>query len=973
MTTNHQSFELIKDEEIAELNTTARLYRHKKTGAELLSLENDDENKVFGITFRTPPTDSTGIAHIMEHSVLCGSRKYPLKEPFVELIKGSLKTFLNAFTFPDKTCYPVASQNVQDFYNLIDVYMDAVLHPRIPPEILQQEGWHYELENVEEPIIYKGVVFNEMKGAYSSPEGLLGRYSQQVVFPDTIYGVDSGGDPGEIPNLTYEQFKKFHDTYYHPTNARIYFYGDDDPEERLRLIEGYLAEFEPLEVDSTIGLQTPLDEPRHVSYPYDAGEEAAAKQKGYLTVNWLLPDTSDPTLSLSLAALSYILVSTQASPLRKALIDSELGEDLAGRGLDGDLRQMTFSTGLKGIHVDKAAQVETLILDTLKKLTQEGIDPEMIEAAINTFEFRLREHNTGSFPRGLELMLQALTTWLYDDDPLKTLAFEAPLAELKTRIAENDAYFEGLIEQYLLQNNHRVTLLLEPDAELSRRQEATEVEKLAQVKATLSQAELESIIENTRRLKQMQETPDPPEALAKLPSLTLDDLDKQGKDIPLDISQADGAEILYHDLFTNGIVYLDVGFNLHILPQELLPYVPLFRQALLKVGTETEDFVKLSQRIGRKTGGIWTAGMTSAIREKTEGAAWFFLRGKGTMAQTDDLLDIMRDILLTVQLDNKERFKQILLEMKARREAGLIPGGSSVVDTRLRSAFNEADWAEEQMSGLTNLFFLRNLIERIDDEWPALLMKLKDIQRTLLNRNAMICNVTVDADNWATFQPKLTGFLGQISARPMSLARWRPTYDSTAEGLTIPAKVNYVGKGANLYDLGYELHGSHLVVTNFLRTSWLWERIRVQGGAYGGFCSFDSHSGVLNYLSYRDPNLLGTLDNYDNAGRFLREVALDEDAITKSIIGAIGQIDTYRLPDAKGYVSMMRHLLGVTDELRQQRREEILGTTQADFRAFADVLDAVKKQGRVVVLGSEEGIRAANEARNNWLRVQKVL
>lgn len=969
----NQNFELIKDEEIAELNTTAKLYRHKKTGAELLSLENDDENKVFGITFRTPPSDSTGIAHIMEHSVLCGSRKYPLKEPFVELIKGSLKTFLNAFTFPDKTCYPVASQNVQDFYNLIDVYMDAVLHPRIPPETLQQEGWHYELENVDDPIIYKGVVFNEMKGAYSSPEGLLGRYSQQVVFPDTIYGVDSGGDPSEIPNLTYEQFKEFHDTYYHPSNARIYFYGDDDPEERLRVIDEYLQEFEPLDIDSSIALQAPLDEPRRVSYAYDAGEEAAAKQKGYLTVNWLLPDTSDPTLSLSLAALSYILVSTQASPLRKALIDSELGEDLAGRGLDGDLRQMTFSTGLKGIPVSKAAEVETIILETLEKLSQEGIDPEMIEAALNTFEFRLRENNTGSFPRGLSLMLQALTTWLYNDDPLKTLAFETPLTELKAHLAERKNYFEGLIEQYLLNNNHRVTLLLEPDAELRHRQEAAEADKLAEVKAKMSQEELETIIENTRRLKEMQETPDRPEALAKLPSLTLDDLDKQGKEIPIAISQMDGAEILYHDLFTNGIVYLDVGFNLHVLPQELLPYVPLFEQTLLKIGTETEDFVKLSQRIGRKTGGIWTGRMASAIREKTEGAAWFFLRGKGTMAQTDDLLDIMRDILLTVQLDNKDRFKQVLLEMKARREARLIPGGHSVVDTRLRSAFNEADWAEEQMSGLTNLFFLRDLIERIDEAWPMVLMKLKDVRRTLLNRNAMICNVTVDADNWAKFQPKLTGFLSQIQTRPMSLARWRPAYDTAAEGLTIPAKVNYVGKGANLYDLGYQLHGSHQVITNFLRTTWLWERVRVQGGAYGGFCSFDSHSGVLNYLSYRDPNLLGTLDNYDKTGQFLREVELNEDAITKSIIGAIGQIDAYRLPDAKGYVSMMRHLLDVTDEIRQQRREEVLGTTLADFRAFADVLDAVKEKGRVVILGSEEGIQAANETQANWLSVQKVL
>ncbi len=970
--TLNPNFELIKDAAIAEINTTARLYRHKATGAQILSMENDDENKCFGVTFRTPPPDSTGIAHIMEHSVLCGSRKYPVKEPFVELIKGSLKTFLNAFTYPDKTCYPVASTNLQDFYNLVDVYLDAVFYPRITPEILQQEGWHYELENIDDPIIYKGVVFNEMKGAYSSPDGLLGRYSQEALFPENTYGVDSGGDPAEIPNLTYEQFKSFHQTHYQPSNSYIFFYGDDDPAARLALLQEYLKDFEAAGADTTVSLHRHLEKPWRVAYPYDAGEDAAGANKGYLTVNWLLPENSDPALTLSLYVLSYILIGTQASPLRKALIDSGLGEDVTG-GLEGELRQMSFTAGLKGFAVEKADTVETLILDTLQKLVNKRIETEMIEAALNTFEFRLRENNTGHFPRGLSLMLRALTTWLYGGDPLAPIAFEAPLAALRDNLAADNRYFEGLIDTWLLQNNHRVTLTLAPDSTLRRRQDEVEAERLAAVHASMDKADLQRVIEETETLKQMQMTPDAPEALATIPGLTLFDLDQESKKIPLEEIASGETKVLVHNLFTNGIAYLDVGFNLHTLPQKLLPYVSLFGQSLTKMGTDSEDFVRLSQRIGRTTGGIWTSSLTSSLRESKEGVAWLFLRGKSTMAQADDLLDILRDVLLTVKLDNPERFKQMVLENKAAMETGLIPGGHGVVDTRLRANFNEADWAEEQMSGVSYLFFLRQLAEDVERNWPGVLANLEEVRRILLNRNSIICNITLDADNWGQFQPRLNNFLAGLPAGPVTIAGWLPEASAGPEGLTIPAQVNYVGKGANLYNLGYTLHGSHLAITNFLRTTWLWERVRVQGGAYGGFCRFDSHSGVFDYLSYRDPNLLGTLDNYDAASQFLNQVKLSEDEITKSIIGGISALDAYQLPDAKGYTSLVRHLLGITDKLRQQRRDQLLSTTAADFRNFAQVLAAVNEQGLVVVLGSQENIEAANKDRGEWLAVQKVL
>jgi len=972
------SFELIKEHEIPELNSRARLFRHHKTGAQLLSVENQDENKVFGITLRTPPNDSTGIAHIMEHSVLCGSQKYPLKKPFVELLKGSLNTFLNAFTYPDKTCYPVASQNLKDFYNLIDVYVDAVFHPLIPPATLQQEGWRYELEQPDQPLIYKGVVFNEMKGAYSNPDDVLQDQARMSLFPDTPYGVDAGGDPRHIPDLTYAQFKDFHNHYYHPSNSLIYFYGDDDPKARLERMNAYLEEFERIEVDSAIPLQPAFRTPQRCEIAYDPGGEQDSL-KGMLVVNWLLGEASDAKTMLGLNILAHILVGTPASPLRKALIDSGMGEDLAGVGLEDELRQAYFSTGLKGMQAKPggdlvaATQLETLILDTLRQLGEQGIDPEMVAASLNTVEFRLRENNTGSFPRGLLLMLRALTSWLYDHDPVMPLAFAEPLAWIKDQVAEGKPYFEDLIRQRFLNNPHRTTVILKPQPGLQKQRDDEERQRLTAVHKALSEPELQQISAQTRHLKELQERPDPPEALARIPSLKLGDLDRQNKLIPLEVSEAAGSKLLYHDIFTNGIVYLDIGFDLHTLSQELLPYVPLFGRALLETGTETADYVRLSQRIGRSTGGIWAAPFTSPIRGASQGAARLFMRSKATPAQTGELLAILTEVLLTARLDHHERFRQIALEEKASREAMLVPAGHGVVNTRLRSLFNEADWAAEQMGGVSQLFFLRELIKRIDSDWQIVQEQLETVRRILVDRRNLIVNVTLDAANWRTFKPMLSEFLEGLPESGSVRAAWQPQPQAQFEGLAIPAQVNYVGKGANLFELGYTADGSVDVITNYLRTTWLWERIRVQGGAYGGFCLFNNRSGVFTYISYRDPNLLRTLDNYDQAARFLTELDLDTDELTKSIIGAIGDMDAYQLPDAKGYASMLRYLAGDTDENRQAWREQILSSSPEDFHTLGQALSRLNEAGYVTVMGSSEALAQANAARPGWLKLNQVL
>jgi Zn-dependent M16 (insulinase) family peptidase len=897
-----------------------------------------------------------------------------VKEPFVELVKGSLNTFLNALTFGDKTIYPVASTNLQDFYNLVDVYLDAVFFPLITPHHLQQEGWHYELENLDDPLTFKGVVFNEMKGVYSSPDSMLQRYCQQTLFPDNTYGLDSGGDPTVIPDLTYEQFKSFHDTYYHPANSLIYFYGDDDEQERLRLLDEYLSQFDQIEVDSAVTLQPSFSEPKRYTFPYsvDAGQSNGRSPKAMMQVNWMLPEFADANLVMALSVLSYALVSTPASPLRKALIDSGLGEDVTGGGLSTYTRQITFSVGLKGIEMADVDKAEMLILETLEHLALEGFEPDMIDAAVNTIEFSLRENNTGPYPRGLSLMVNALNTWLHDRDPLMPLRYEEPLTAFKASLDVDNSVLQSLIREQLLDNPHRTSVTLEPDPELAQQQEEAEKSRLAVVRAQMSEEALQSVIDNTHEMRRLQETPDSPEALATLPMLTLDDLDREGKKIPIEVLEEQGSKVLFHDLFTNGIVYLSIGFNLHTLPQEYLPLVSLFGTALLSMGTESEDFVKLSQRIGRKTGGISPGTFISAKQHDAEGVAWLFISGKATMLQTQDLLDILRDVLLTVKLDNQERFRQITLRAKAGQESGLIPGGHAVVNSRLRARFNKGDWAAEKIGGLDNLFFLRDLQQAIEEDWPAVLAKLEAVRRYLLNRNNMLVNVTIDAENWSRFQPQLTQFLADLPQQPVSYPGWTPDALPLNEGLTIPAQVNYVGKGANLYELGYEVDGSVSVITNYLRTTWLWEKVRVQGGAYGGFCLFRKQSGVFSYLSYRDPNLVGTLENYDGTADFLRKIELNGDELTKSIIGAIGTLDAYQLPDAKGFTSMQRYLLGISDEERQKYRDEVLSTSEADFRAFADVLHEVNKSGQVVVLGSAEAINAANEEQP-WLHVSQVM
>lgn len=968
----HPAFELVREQQIGEISSLARFYRHKKTGAEVLSLINDDENKVFGVTLKTPPEDSTGVAHILEHSVLCGSRKYPVKKPFVELLKGSLHTFLNAMTFSDKTAYPVASQNLKDFYNLVDVYLDAVYFPLISEDTFRQEGWHYELDSTQGPMVYKGVVFNEMKGAYSSAASVLGKLSKLSLYPDTTYGVNSGGDPDAIPDLTYEYFKAFHEKFYHPSNSRVVFYGDDDPAKRLELLEEYFGQFERIDPRAEIGIQPRWSAPRQLVETYAASAAEAGKKTGLVAVNWMLDEITDPELSLALNVLESVLVGTPAAPLRKALIDSGLGEGLTGSGFADGIRQPYFTFGLKGIDEADGGKVEALILSTLAKLASEGIDKATVEAAMNSAEFALRENNTGSFPRGIALMFRAMGTWLYGGDPLSPLSFEEPLAAIKARLAAGEPVFENLIRTHLIDNSHRTTVLLKADADKAAAEAAEERARLDAVQQGLDDAGIAAIAEQTRHLKALQEATDPPEALAQIPTLTLEDLPRANKAIPIATEELAGVTVYTHDLPTSGVVYLDLGFDLKALPGRLLPYLPIFTRALTQTGTSKEDFVSLTQRIGRLTGGVGASRWVSTRRDGKGTAAWLFLRGKATPDHVDDLLAIFHDVLTDARLDNRERIRQMVLESKAGFESSLAGMGNSVVAMRLRAGYNEADWLNETLGGVTHYFFLKTLADEIDRDWASVHAALEEIRSLLIGRAGMVANVTADSFAIGALRPQLEGFIAGLPMGQASAGGWGYVPGPVSEGLTFPGQVNYVAKGGNLKDLGFTPSGATAVAIKHLNTTYMWDKVRVQGGAYGGSSGLDPFAGTFAFTSYRDPNLVDTLDVYDGAAKFLAEGVGEQDLL-RSVIGVIGSVDTYRLPDAKGFTSLLWELMGDTEEDRQRRREEILSASPADFKALADALERLSRQGEVVVLGSETAIKAANDERGNFLKVTKVL
>jgi len=985
----HPAFELVRVEMVDEYTLKCATYRHLKSGAEIISAQADDDNKVFGIVFRTPVSDSTGVPHILEHSVLCGSDKYTSKEPFAELLKGSLQTFLNAFTYPDRTCYPVASQNTKDFYNLVNVYLDAVLNPRATkdPMVLQQEGWHYELESPDAPLVYKGVVFNEMKGVYSSPDSRMYRAAQQATFPDTTYAVDSGGDPAIIPSLTFEQFKAFHDSFYHPANSRIFFYGDDDLYTRLELLNSYLDAFEkPSEPPaSEIGTQAFKVEPWRVVEAYPAGE-VSEEGAHMVMVNWLLNEEPLSSVDeLALGVLDHLLMGTRTSVLYKAMLESGLGAAILGGGVSDELKQATFSIGLKGVRAADTAAVEQLAIDTLANVAATGFDQEAIEASMNTIEFQLREMNTGGFPKGLAFMLQLMPRWLYreygvDDtsSPTDALRFEEPLKELKDRLANGEQVFEELLTRLIVNNGHRSTVELQPDSSLADTLQNEESAALEEAKAKMSHDEVREVIDKTVSLKEAQLKEDSTEDLATIPRVGLSDLDTSVKTVPTDEEPLQGGGLLLtHPLPTAGVVYADVLLDLARLPLDELPLLNLFSRLVLETGTADMDAVKLQRRIGARTGGISVSTLaqqrvdpTGAVSDPYDVVYMLAVRAKGTKEKMEDMMELVHAVLSDANLDSKTKVVEMLRESKNRFESAFISSGNSFAGMRLASRNSLLGYISEQTGGVSYYHTVKAMLETAQTDWPSLLQRLERLRDTILTQKGIVINLTADPEALAAAQAPINAFVAKLPPTPTGKAYppstpWREAAALTApanEAFAITTQVNYVAAGCRLFEPGEVCNmGAFGVVARYLSRGYLWDNVRVVGGAYGGGCAFNPTSGGFAFSSYRDPNLQGTLEIYADTAKVLDTLELSDEALEQAIVGAVGDLDKPLTPDQKGFRALTWHLTNTSTESRQRYRTEMLGTTREAFTAFGERLREAKF--RVAVFGSLEAIEQANSLR----------
>ncbi|MCY6484754.1 insulinase family protein [Clostridium aestuarii] len=953
----YHGFKLIEEREVGEINSKARIFEHEKSGARLLNLQNDDDNKVFAIGFRTPPNDSTGVPHIMEHSVLCGSKKFPIKDPFVELAKGSLNTFLNAMTYSDKTLYPIASKNGKDFFNLMDVYLDAVFHPNIYkyPEILMQEGWHYELNSKDEEITYKGVVYNEMKGAFSSPDDALYRRIQESLFPDTTYGVESGGDPECIPDLTYEQFIDFHKKNYHPSNSYIYLYGNGDLEKQLKFIdEEYLNEFDKAQVDSAIGVQKSFGEIKEVRHEYPVSPADECKDKTFLSLNFVIGRNTDPELYLAFEILEYLLLETQAAPLKKALLDAGIGKDIYGF-YDTSILQPVFSIIVKNSNEDKKDEFKKIVFDTLKELVQNGIDKKLVEACINIKEFRLREADTRTYPKGLIYYTKALECWLHDENPLTHLEYEKSLKNIKTALNTN--YFEKLIEEYLINTKHSSILILSPKAGLAEEKSEKIKKKLSEYKASLSEEEIDKLVKETEALKERQTSGEKTEDLEKVPLISLEDINPKSEETPIEEREIENTKMLFHSMFTNKIVYTRLIFDTRAVEKELIPYIGLLSGIIGKIGTEKYSYIDLANEVNIYTGGMgYIASSYTKYDKLGEFIPKFVVKSKALVDKIPKMFELLEEIILNTKFNDKKRLKEIIQEMKSRLEMAIFGSGHIVAANRLFSYFSEAGKYEELISGLEFFEFIKTLERNFDEKYDEIVENLEKISTEIFNKNNLLMSIAGEEEEYKEAEKHIPSLLNKFNSGTLEYKNYDFQLKICNEGLLTQADVQYVAKGCNYRKLGYEYKGSLQVLKTIASLDYLWNNVRVMGGAYGAFGSFGK-SGNMFFGSYRDPNLKETLQVYDNLENYLMNFDADEREMTKYIIGTVSNLDTPLTPPMKADRAITYYLSNITDQDIQKERDEVLKTTKEDIKGFANMIHEAMKQNCLCVLGNEAKIK----------------
>lgn len=955
------AYRIVEQRTIKEMQSEGIVLEHKKTKAKLFLLSNEDDNKVFCIGFRTPPDDNTGLPHILEHSVLCGSDKFPLKDPFVELVKGSLNTFLNAMTYPDKTVYPVASCNEKDFQNLMDVYMDAVLHPNIYKEekIFRQEGWHYELESEDQPLIYNGVVYNEMKGAYSSPESLLDRYTQNTLFPDNCYGKDSGGDPAAIPTLTYEKFLDFHRTYYHPSNSYIYLYGDMDMAEKLTwLDEEYLCHYDERLVDSHIPEQKAPEQPIEREIFYSITEEESLEDATYLSVSAVVGTDLDPKLYLAFQILEYTLLDAPGAPLKQALIDAGIGKDILG-GYESGILQPFFTVIAKDANREQRGEFLTVVKGTLRKLADQGINRKSLLAGLNYFEFKYREADYGSAPKGLMYGLQCLDSWLYDGDPMMHLEYQETFDFLKKVL--NEGFFEQLIRKYLLDNPFEAVIMVSPKRNLTAEEDARVADALAAYKESLSEAEVQALIRETEELKEYQDAPSSPEAMEKIPLLKRSDIEKKAEEFCWTEREEMGIKVLHHNFFTSGIGYLKALFMTDTVPQEDLCYVGLLKSVLGSVDTEHYSYSDLTSEIHLNSGGVDFSVTSFANLQDPEHFTGAFLAGVRVLYDKLDFgFTMLEEILTRSVFTDEKRLGEVIQELRSGAKMKLEKAGHSTAVSRATSYFSAAAYYNEMTGGTSYYHFLERIAKNYETEKTRIIAKLQEVSAKLFTRENMLINYTSDDKGYAALPQAMKKLVDRLPEGSGIRYPFTHPVENRNEGLKTSSQVNYVARCGNFREKGYEYTGALKILQVILSYDYLWLNIRVKGGAYGCMSGF-GRSGEGFLVSYRDPNLAETNQVYKGIVKYLEEFNPDERDMTKYVIGTISNLDAPLTPSIKGARGMSAYLSGVTEEMMQKERDQVLNATAADIRALAGIVRAILDTGSLCVVGNEAKIEANRE------------
>ena len=952
-----KTYDLIKEEELKGIQSKGYLMRHKKSGARVLLIENDDENKVFSIGFRTPPSDSTGVPHIMEHSVLCGSKNFPAKDPFVELVKGSLNTFLNAMTYPDKTVYPVASCNDKDFQNLMHVYMDAVLYPNIyeHEETFRQEGWSYKLDSADDKLSYNGVVYNEMKGAFSSPEGVLDRVVLNTLFPDTSYANESGGDPEVIPELTYEQFLDFHRTYYHPSNSYIYLYGDMDMEEKLCWLDReYLCHYEKKVVDSEIHLQEAFSEMKELEMPYSIASDESEDENTYLSYNKVIGTSLDRELYLAFEILDYALLSAPGAPLKTALTDAGIGQDIMG-SYDNGIYQPIFSVIAKNADADQKDNFIEVIENVLTDIVKNGMDQKALEAGINYHEFRYREADFGNYPKGLMYGLQIMDSWLYDDDkPFIHIEALDTFAFLKKQVGTR--YYEDLIQKYLLDNTHGAIVIVKPEKGRTARMDAELDAKLQEYKASLGDEEIREMVSRTKKLEEYQSEPESEEALERIPVLNREDISREIDPIFNEEMNLAGVPVVFHEIETNGIGYVDVMFDLSGVSAEELPYVGILQSVLGIIDTENYGYGELFNEINMHTGGIGTSlelyNDVTNIREKVFKAT-FEIKGKALYPKLEKTFEMMGEILTASKLNDTKRIKEILAMTKSRLSMKFQSSGHTTAALRALSYASPSAKFKDMTNGIDFYQKIVDLSEHFEEEKESITATLINLTKKLFRPDNMMISYTASKEGMDGLEKMIANLSERLYKEVPEETPCIIHCEKKNEGFKTASKVQYVARTGNFIDNGAAYTGALQILKVILSYDYLWQNIRVKGGAYGCMSNFN-RIGEGYFVSYRDPNLKRTIEVYEGIVDYLKNFTVSDRDMTKYIIGTISNIDQPMTPATKGERSMNLYMI-------REERSQILDATQDDIRALYRVVEAVLKADQLCVVGSEDKIEENKE------------